>query len=177
MSAPNYQTVDEVTEKLAELLPSSDPRRAAWIADGADEDDQLIACVQATMKLDALRYEGIPEDCDQLTAWPRLDRPCGRQIGPVADVGTETVAGLPVNLRAAHAIQAAAEHFANLTGQGGAIAAAEIEASIAAGLVSQSVKGRSESYDPRRAADAWNQVEPEVRRLLARYRLVGGGTA
>ncbi|MBL0922451.1 MAG: hypothetical protein IBJ10_10035 [Phycisphaerales bacterium] len=174
MIAPAYQNDQEVSAALALLMRADDPRRAAW--DAAGDDDKAVARLQATIDIDAVRWRGSRACADQPMAWPRRERRGGalQFVGTFADAPGASVADLPRELRLAHAAQSAGIVLGAAAGQGAQAAAAEVEAAVAAGLTSQSVPGRSETYDARRAAAPFNRLEPEARRLLERFRWTGG---
>jgi hypothetical protein len=127
-----YHTPAEITAILAVALPSRDTLRAAWEAVPSEEAAGLALLAQ--QDLDACAWKGQRASADQAAAWPRVarrgwncDTDYAVHTSLLAGISTESalpagaefdawsVAGLPANLRIAHAVQSA-HHAAVLYG-------------------------------------------------------------
>jgi hypothetical protein len=179
-----YHTPAEITAILAVSLSSRDTLRAAWNAVPGEEAAGLALLAQ--QDLDACAWKGQRASATQEAAWPRVslrghhdhEHPMTIYSGHASGISTEsslpagadfdawTVAGLPANLRIAHAIQSA-HHAAVLYGAD-AGSQARLE-DARRGIVSASGGGQSYSIDAARADRPRMQLHPKARALVARW--------
>ena len=180
-----YHTPAEITAILAVSLSSRDTLRAAWNAVPGEEAAGLALLAQ--QDLDACAWKGQRASATQEAAWPRVylrghldhDQHVSGYAGyAAAGITTESalpagaefdawsVAGLPANLRIAHAIQSA-HHAAVLYGAD-AGSQARLE-DARRGIVSASGGGQSYSIDAARADRPRMQLHPKARALVARW--------
>lgn len=65
----NYLTPQEADEKIKAYLMSADPARLAW--EKLDDNDKEVCIAQATARIEALPYTGVPASGQQEGAFPR----------------------------------------------------------------------------------------------------------
>jgi hypothetical protein len=184
----SYHTPAEITAILTAMVPSRDTVRAAWEAVPAEERAGLVLLAQ--QDLDACAWVGQRASASQIAAWPRRPRvvrrnsdtdsaawstsayrtpaEAGIEIESPLPVGVEawSVAGIPANLRLAHAIQCG-HHAAVLMGADAGSQARLDDARR--GIVSAAGGGQSYSIDAARADRPRNQLHPKARALVAQW--------
>lgn len=164
-----YGTAAEATAIMATLLASTDRRRVAFAALSAD--DQLVCCNQASEDLDAVPWQGTPTTVGQPHAWPRVDH-SGYAVTDATDPGAGsyglgadwTTAGIPIEVRRAWAIQAAARALTALGQDDGQ----QLREMAASGVTSFGRSGKSVSIDQRIARTASAALDETARRYCQR---------
>ena len=167
-AADRYLDQAEALTLLAVALPATDKRLVifAGLATDALRESFLV---RATRRIDAVGYAGARAGgSTQSTAFPRVGRN-GDAVDPDPDEPTAPappVTGVPRGVRIACALQAATEAAA----AAGVGAALHLQEAANRGVVSQSVRGRSETVDARYARSPWGRLCIEAKDELARYR-------
>lgn len=186
-----YHTPAEINAIMVAMVPSRDTVRAAWEAVPAEERAGLVLLAQ--QDLDACAWVGQRASASQIAAWPRTPRVIGRNhiasdsdawaqsssrtpaeagidiespLPGGAGVEAWSVAGIPANLRLAHAIQCG-HHAAVLLGADAGSQARLDDARR--GIVSASGGGQSYSIDAARADRPRAQLHPKARALVAQW--------
>lgn len=159
-----YHTTEEITAIVRAVLPAGDTLRRAWEA--VPEEDQAALVIAGQADIDACAWAGRRAVATQAGPWPRVVAGVAIAEAQLPDgVEAWSVAGIPGEVRVAHAVQSC-YHAATHLGADGTMPRLD---HAAQGITSMSAGGQAYAVDAIRADRPRNRLHPRARAVAARW--------